>query len=65
MRILIDADSCKQIKNVEDIAEYFKIQCIVVYNFANDIRLTYAEPVLVPIRPGSADDEIYRMTTLL
>ena len=61
MRILIDADSCTQLKNAEEIAEHFKIQCIGVFNFANDIRLTYAEPVLVPIRPGSADDKIYGM----
>jgi Uncharacterized protein conserved in bacteria len=62
MRILIDGDACPHVKIVEDISEHFKVQCIVVYNMANDLKLTYAEPVLVPARPGSADDEIVRIT---
>ena len=64
MRIFIDADSCPQLKNAEEIAEHFKIQCIAVFNFTNDIHLTYAEPVLVPSRPDSVDNEICRMVAI-
>ena len=61
MRILIDADSCPHIRNTEDIAAHFNIQCIAIYNLANEVILTYAEPVLVSVRPDSADVEINRL----
>lgn len=55
MKIYVDADGCPVVNIAINLAKEFKLEIIVVKNYAHEIHDDYATIVTVDISPDSAD----------
>lgn len=55
MKIYIDADGCPVVDEIIKIAREYKIDVVIVKNFAHEIKSDYATVVTVDIERDSAD----------
>ena len=62
MRILIDADSCPVIKNVEKIARKFSIEVIIIKNYNHQINSSYSKVISVDPVSENADFKIVNLS---
>lgn len=61
MKLLIDADGCPVVRAAVDIAEKYKIACVVVCDTAHVFNLSYAAVITVSQGSDSADYKIANM----
>ncbi|MGM0379347.1 MAG: YaiI/YqxD family protein [Bacillota bacterium] len=62
MRILIDADSCPVIKNVEKIAKKFSIKVIIIKNYNHQINSAYSKVISVDPVSENVDFKIVNIS---
>ncbi len=55
MKIYIDADGCPVVHLAVDIAKEYKIEVVIVKNYAHNITSSYASVITVDIAADSAD----------
>jgi uncharacterized protein YaiI (UPF0178 family) len=62
MKIIIDADACPVLKEVESVSKKYKIEVIIVKNYNHVIRSNYSEVISVDSCGESADLKIANIT---
>lgn len=61
MKILIDADACPVIKNIEKIAKKWKVPVIIISDYHHQIHSDYSEVVIVDPGADAVDFALMKM----